>query len=55
MDGEIKQKEPRKVVDVTKPHTRQFFECVEKPGGGDATRGGFWKPPRHGLKINKEK
>lgn len=56
MDRTVSEKDSqRKVVDITKPHLRQFFECEERPGGGEAKRGGFWKPFQHGLKVQKEK
>lgn len=52
--GSQVEKEPRKVIDCTKPWKRQFFECREIPKPTVDTQAGFWDKPVHGIPT-KEK
>ena len=54
MGGEVKT-EPVKVVDVTKPWRRQFFECKDIGKEPPVNAQGFWKKPEHGFPIKESK
>jgi hypothetical protein len=55
MGEQVKTEErPRKVVDATHPHRRQFFTCTDKPPG-ETVHGGPWKQPDHGIAIKEKR
>lgn len=53
--GERIEKEPPRIVDVTKPWKRQFFDCKEIGRTPPLNQEGFWKKPTHGLPVKDKK
>lgn len=48
-------REKNKDIDITKPHLRQFFKCVEIGPEPALTHGGYWKKPNFDNGFEKPK